>query len=181
MTHKEEIQSCDHCKQGFGMATLAHQIRQHCLHPVSEMQSRSSHMYGSHRVQGLILEIGVSSVAHQGRPRIPVNGKSTKAQTCTRTLLDIAKDLEGHYWGRWCEKIGLDTLVSPLTSNLFLSPHTCDLKLICRPMALLYGAITHWNWMRAGWSCIVSTERHGEAPHFTLLNASSLTLSKSRE
>ena len=33
MTHKEEIRSCDHHKQGFGVATLAHQIRQRCLHP----------------------------------------------------------------------------------------------------------------------------------------------------
>ena len=101
----------------------------------------------------------------QGSQR--VNGKSTRAQACTGTLLDVAKDLEGRYWGRWREEIGLDTLVSPLTSNLFPSPHTCALRLICGPMALLYSAITYWNWMRAGWSCVISTERHGEAPHFT--------------
>ena len=31
----------------------------------------------------------------QGSQR--VNGKSTRAQTCTGTLLDVAKDLEGRY------------------------------------------------------------------------------------
>ena len=134
-----------------------------------------------HRVQGLILEISVSSVAHQGRPRIPVS------QWQVNKSSDVYQDPSRCCQGPWrmllremTQGIGLDVLVSPLTSNLFPSPHICALRLIRRPMALLYGAITYWNWMRAGWSCIVSTERYGEAPHFTLLNASSLTLSKSR-
>ena len=51
----------------------------------------------------------------QNSVRIPVNGKSTRAHTCTETLLDISKDLEERYWKRWHEEIGLDALVSPLT------------------------------------------------------------------
>ena len=43
--------------------------------------------------------------------------QSTRAQTYTRTPLDIAKHLIGCYWRGWHEKIELDALVS-LTSRL---------------------------------------------------------------
>ena len=110
----------------------------------------------------------------QGSQR--VNGESTRAQTCTRTLLDVSKDLEGRYWKRWREEVSWIGRAGKSTP----SPHTCAHGLIRGPMALLYGTTTHWNRMRAGWSHIVSTESYGEAPHFTFPNASSLTLLKSR-
>ena len=67
----------------------------------------------------LLLEISMEpSFLHQCTFKNRASVESTRAQTHTRTPLDIAKHLIGHYWRRWHEKIELDTLVSPLTSRL---------------------------------------------------------------
>ena len=99
------------------------------------------------------------------------NIKSTRAWTCTRAPIDITKHLIGHYRRGWCEKIGSDMLVSPLTSSLFPSLHTHSFRLVHRLMPLLDGATTYWNilelnmsWLELPKSLQVVMVRHPTLP-----------------